>query len=147
MFDVEVLFDRIKYCEQWEPRLPLAQESRLSGDGGKDRILGGGGKGGGTGGGGGSGDKNPKNVPVTNPNWKSASFSSYKNINKSIRDVLKGAKEEPPPPCPFDAGVEMCLAYHAKGQCNGMCKRAADHRAHTTEQDAKLIAWCQKHYK
>ena len=137
MFDVEKLFDRIEYQEPWEPRLPWEYEEQLNHSGPKK---------GGPGGGGGGG-KDPNNVPVSNPGWKSALFSSYKAVSRSIRNVLKSAKEDPPPPCPFDAKVEMCLAYHVKGQCNGACKRAADHRPHTDEQDAKLVAWCKKHYK
>ena len=39
-----------------------------------------------------------------------------------------------------------CPAFHISGQCNVGCTRVADHRTHTTEQDAKLATWAEEHW-
>jgi hypothetical protein len=56
-----------------------------------------------------------------------------------IRDVTIGNGEVPS----NNRGNPMCIAFHAKGRCFSKCKRADDHRPHTTAERNKLQAWVQ----
>ena len=47
------------------------------------------------------------------------------------------------PRSPANDAVLWCPAWNVKGMCNGRCGNAADHVAHTAEQDAKGYAWAR----
>ena len=45
------------------------------------------------------------------------------------------------PVFPVDPNCKACLAFNIKGMCNTGCGNAADHVAHTQEQDLPLWGW------
>jgi hypothetical protein len=73
-------------------------------------------------------------------------FKRFVDKNLRVRDVLQRAG--PTNRIPTNAeGIEMCLSYHLKGVCNTNCSRNGDHKDHSTEEDAKIVRWCDTHYK
>ena len=90
--------------------------------------------------------RQPNGTQVRNPAWKEAKFKRFKEKNLRHARLLANVAVRPPI-CPADPNVEMCLAWHIKGMCNERCGRKADHMAHTDEQDAQLVDWCNTHYK
>jgi hypothetical protein len=74
------------------------------------------------------------------------SFKRFVDKNLRVRDVLQRAG--PTNRIPTNAeGIEMCLSYHLKGVCNTNCARNGDHKDHSTDEDAKIVRWCDTHYK
>ena len=45
------------------------------------------------------------------------------------------------PALPVEPNCKACPAFHIKGMCNTVCGNAADHVAHTQEQDLPLWGW------
>ena len=45
------------------------------------------------------------------------------------------------PASPVKPNYKACPAFHIKGMCNTGCGNAADHVAHTREQDLLLWGW------
>ena len=88
----------------------------------------------------------PTNHHIQNVQHKHDKFQRYIQMGLHVKEVLEHA-ERPPLPCPFDPSVHMCVMYHVLGHCNGLCKRQADHRAHTEKQDQPLYEWCTNCYK
>jgi hypothetical protein len=72
-------------------------------------------------------------------------FQRFADQNRRIRDVLSKAGSDKIPKS--DNGVDMCLSWHIRGMCNTTCPRKADHRAHTAEEDNKLLEWCVRNFK
>ena len=77
-------------------------------------------------------------------------FQPYKDSSVTCRELRGriGTGENPLPPLPLSRvdNLAMCLAFHAKGMCNPMCGRIADHVPYTASQYAPLLAWCQECY-
>jgi hypothetical protein len=74
------------------------------------------------------------------------SFKRFVEKNLRVRDVLQRAG--PTNRIPTNAeGIEMCLSYHLKGVCNTNCSRNGDHKEHSADEDAKIVRWCDTHYK
>ena len=136
--DILEVFEDMDLHRDWEPRLPYEFDRQLKGvkkGGGRQRERDEADAGGG---GGTDGDRDPPaNRHVRNVQHKHDKFQRYIQMGLRVKEVLERA-ERPPPPCPFDASVQMCVTYHVLGHCNGLCKRRADHRAHTEEQDQPL---------
>lgn len=90
--------------------------------------------------------KTGEQTPANNPSV-SKIFDPFipKVIRLTIRDAItKGG----PPPVVTRNGQElpMCLSYHLKGTCWSGCSRRHDHGAHSDEEDALLLNWCQAAY-
>ena len=45
------------------------------------------------------------------------------------------------PVLPVETNCKACPTFHIKGICNMGCRNAADHVAHTREQDLPLWGW------
>lgn len=77
-------------------------------------------------------------------------FQPYKDSSTTCRELRGriGTGENPLPPLPLSRvdNLPMCLAFHAKGMCNPMCGRIADHVPYTAAQYAPLLSWCQECY-
>jgi hypothetical protein len=75
-------------------------------------------------------------------------YDAFKNVNARTRAVLKNNEARLAlPKFQVDGSeVPFCPAFHVKGMCNARCGRAADHRAHTEEEDELGIQWCTTHW-
>lgn len=85
-----------------------------------------------------------KRVTVVNPN-KSTLFTALSD-SFSRGKINSAIKEHGPPPSITHNGttMQMCASYHLRGVCWSTCPRAADHVAHSTQDDEALLAWCTK---
>jgi hypothetical protein len=73
-------------------------------------------------------------------------FQRFIAMNLRVRDVLQRAGTTNRVPN-NSAGVEMCLSYHMKGNCNVNCARKGDHKEHTPAEDQAILRWCESNYK
>jgi hypothetical protein len=73
-------------------------------------------------------------------------FQPFVDMNLRVRDVLQRAGTTNRVPN-NSAGVEMCLSYHMKGNCNVNCSRKGDHKEHTPAEDQAILRWCESYYK
>jgi hypothetical protein len=73
-------------------------------------------------------------------------FQRFVDMNLRVRDVLQRAGTTNRVPS-NSAGVEMCLSYHMKDNCNVNCARKGDHKEHTPAEDQAILRWCESHYK
>jgi hypothetical protein len=73
-------------------------------------------------------------------------FQKFVDMNLRVRDVLQRAGTTNRVPN-NNTGVEMCLSYHMKGNCNVNCSRKGDHKEHTPAEDQAILRWCESYYK
>jgi hypothetical protein len=73
-------------------------------------------------------------------------FQRFIDMNLRVHDVLQCAGTTNRVPN-NNAGGEMCLSYHMKGNCNVNCARKGDHKEHTPAEDQAILRWCEKFYK
>lgn len=73
-------------------------------------------------------------------------FQRFVDMNLRVRDVLQRAGTTNRVPS-NSAGVEMCLSYHMKDNCNVNCARKGDHKEHTPAEDQAILRWCESRYK
>jgi hypothetical protein len=85
----------------------------------------------------------PASTTVYNNNYNAA-FEVYREKRDAAGKRIKAkvARANAGNVTPDD----MCPAFHISGQCNVGSTRVADHRTHTTEQDAKLATWAEEHW-
>jgi hypothetical protein len=84
---------------------------------------------------------------LRNPIFKDSIFGRYKAMGFKAR-ALKESLRRRKVTCPTNAlGQGMCLTYHVMGVCNNKCKFADDHYKHNDQEDERLRAWCDQHYK
>ena len=93
-----------------------------------------------------SGQSGLPNRMVTNEDYKEEIFGVYKAMGLNHSRLRNRCTVRPPASSHSSTGGEMCLSYNIKGICNMRCGKAYDHRPHTSDDNQKLLAWCQTHY-
>jgi hypothetical protein len=146
--NLSALFEKMRLRIQWEIPMPAKYEESLLGTpngGGNDRqrVLPGPAAG---------RSEVPPGGPTVPP---AASTTVYNNNYNAAFEVYRekrdaAGKRIKAKVARANAGNvtpdDMCPAFHISGQCNVGCTRVADHRTHTTEQDAKLATWAEEHW-
>ena len=85
---------------------------------------------------------------VANTSFNTTLFNTYKEAPVTCRALRQkiAANDLPALPLSKIDNVAMCLAYHAKGQCNVGCGRKADHVPYTNDEYAPLVTWCAANF-
>jgi len=78
-----------------------------------------------------------KSVLVPNPVGPDATLEQHLQ-GLHIRDITQNGSVPN-----NDKGQPMCVAFHTKGRCFSKCKRASDHKAHSTAEQSRLRKWVQ----
>ena len=83
-----------------------------------------------------------------NVTFNSDLFQKYKEAPTPCRNLRAKirANEIPILPNSKADNMTMCLAWHAKGQCNVACRRSIDHIAYTATEYAPLVTWCTANF-
>ena len=85
---------------------------------------------------------------VANPQFNEDLFGCFKNSRMScraMRQKISGGQLPELPPSKVDQ-LPICLAYHAKGQCNQRCGRKADHVPYLATEYEPLANWCNTNW-
>lgn len=72
-----------------------------------------------------------------------AALLPWKATPGRLRDILRPAGQPAVTIPRNDAGLEMCVAWHVRHMCSSQCSRQRDHKAHSTGERARLLAWCR----
>jgi hypothetical protein len=75
-------------------------------------------------------------------------FSVCAVVDRFVNSKERGGMGFPCSALPStDGGIELCLAYQIRLQCNTRCKRKATHRSLTAAERTRTVAWCTEHFK
>jgi hypothetical protein len=72
-----------------------------------------------------------------------AALLPWKATPGRLRDILRPAGQPAVTIPRNDAGLEMCVAWHVRHMCSSQCSRQRDHKAHSTRERARILAWCR----
>jgi hypothetical protein len=72
-----------------------------------------------------------------------AALLPWKATPGRLRDILRPAGQPAVTITRNDAGLEMCVAWHVRHMCSSQCSRQRDHKAHSTGERARILAWCR----
>lgn len=88
----------------------------------------------------------PARTRVSNTKYDSAAYQQFRDKNVPLMQALKHARDASDDVPKNDQGVETCLSYHVMGFCWSNCSRIADHKAQSSGEKARTIAWCTAHF-
>ena len=169
--DLVRFFEDVELDNNWEQTVPPAilmqlglQNGHTIG-GGAAAVPGGGTVGGGTpavgaGGapaGGAPGGGNPGGGAgivaqrINNVNFVSSLFQEFRDMTavtcKSLKEKIRNNEKPALPASKVDATKSMCLAWHARGECNTRCSCRYDHIPYSSEELGDLRTWCVANFK
>lgn len=169
--DLVRFFEDVELDNNWEQTVPPAilmqlglQNGHTIG-GGAAAVPGGGTVGGGTpavgaGGapaGGAPGGGNPGGGAgivaqrINNVNFVSSLFQEFRDMTavtcKSLKEKIRNNEKPALPASKVDAAKSMCLAWHARGECNTRCSCRYDHIPYSSEELGDLRTWCVANFK
>ena len=168
VFGPEDLIDKIQVGEKWTRHIPSTFHAKYklrlfqtvttptNGDDNADSAADLSPPTGGTGGTGaakepgGMGNKDGKiSERKENRRFNETLFGKYKKSSKKckdLRDQVAAGTLDPLPKSIHVPGMNMCLAWYTKGQCNVACPCADDHFHYTAQQYQPMCEWCDKNY-
>ena len=85
---------------------------------------------------------------VANPQFNEDLFGRFKNSRMSCRAMRQKISNGQLPELPSSKvdQLPICLAYHAKGQCNQRCGRKVDHVPYSAAEYEPLANWCNTNW-
>jgi hypothetical protein len=89
------------------------------------------------------------NGRLNNSSFNTQLFQQYRTSAVRCADLRRKVAEGALPALPnskVNNQVQLCLAWHTKGQCNTNCPRVSDHVAYTAQEYQGLVTWCTSHY-
>jgi hypothetical protein len=96
-------------------------------------------------------ERTPKvnNDIVKNARYDYQLFSSFKKSKikiSTIRGMILKGEIPALPLSRANRGGSMCLSWHVKGVCNGLCSNRTDHTFCNKGQNHSLAQWCDRYY-
>ena len=89
-----------------------------------------------------------RDTTVNNPQFNEELFGRVRNSRMSCRIMRQQIRDGQLPELPSSKvdQLPICLAYHAKGQCNQRCGRKVDHVPYSAAEYEPLANWCNTNW-
>ena len=85
------------------------------------------------------GPSTPWQVPVKDDSVNNALRARYVNYRAQGGKIVDARRKKLPPK--NNRGEQMCIAYHAKGDCVIGCGCKSNHAPHVPQEDSRLCSW------